>query len=223
MTKKLGSLLGDDEDVARRKQLANVAFHKMKSIWLRRHHVSEDLRLRLYNAFVVPVLLYNMGTWGLTQKQTDGLDSYHRKQLRQVIGIRWPHRISNAALYKRCKCGPLNIRITEARWRLFGHVLRLPRDVPAQMQIDEYFKREVGVDSWRGRPRTTLPAVLHEDLKSIGGRIRNPDDVERLRLLSREEWKELKRRICAGSAHPPEAEYRLSYYRPGATGRWPIE
>ena len=195
MTKKLGSLLGDGEDVARRKQLANVAFHQMTALWLRRHHISEELRLRLYNAFVVPVLLYNMGTWGLTKKQTDELDSFHRKQLRQVIGIRWPHRISNKALYKRCKCGPLNIRITEARWRLFGHVLRLPRDVPAQMFIDEYYSREAGVDSWRGRPRTSLPAVLDEDLKTVGERIHNKADVERLRLLTKEEWKKLKRTV----------------------------
>ena len=82
MPKKLGSLLGDGEDVAHRKQLANVAFHKMKTLWLRRHHVSEVLRLRIYNAFVLPVLLYNMGTWGLTQKQNNQLDSFHRSQLR---------------------------------------------------------------------------------------------------------------------------------------------
>ena len=86
-----------------------------------------------------PLLLYNMGTWGLSQKQNDQLDSFHRSQLRQIIGMWWPHRISNKALYCRCKCGPLIIRTLEARWRLFGHVLRLPRDVPVQKFIDEYF------------------------------------------------------------------------------------
>ena len=125
--------------------LANVAFHKMKILWLRRHHnVSEELRLRLNNSFVLPVLLYNIGTWGLTQKQNDQLDSFHRSQLRQIIGMRWPHRISNKALYCRCKCGPLSIRTLEARWRLFGHVLRLPRDVPVQKFINEYFGTVAG-------------------------------------------------------------------------------
>ena len=195
MTKKLGSLLGDGEDVARRKQLANVAFYQMKSPWLRRNHISEELRLRLYNAFVIPVLLYNMGTWGLTQKQTDQLDSFHRSQLRQLIGIRWPNCISNKALYRRCKCEPLNIRLTEARWRLFGHVLRLPRDVPAQMFVSEYFSREKDVEGWRGRPRTSLPTVLDEDLKTVGKRIHNSAELERLRLLTKEEWRALTRTI----------------------------
>ena len=73
--------------------------------------------------------------------------------------------------------------------------LRLPRDVPVQMLIDEYFSRETGVDSWRGRPRTSLPAVLDEDLKTVGERIHNKADVERLRLLTKEEWKKLKRTV----------------------------
>ena len=66
-TRKLGSLLGDAEDVARRMQLANVSFHKMWTVWFRGAQISLPLRLRLYSAFVLPVLTYNMGTWGLTK------------------------------------------------------------------------------------------------------------------------------------------------------------
>ena len=54
-TRKLGSLLGDAEDVTRRKQLAVVAFQRMWSLWVRKRHISEGLRLILYNAFIVPV------------------------------------------------------------------------------------------------------------------------------------------------------------------------
>ena len=50
-TRKLGSLLGDAEDVTRRKQLAAVAFQRMWSLWVRKRYISEGLRLRLYNAF----------------------------------------------------------------------------------------------------------------------------------------------------------------------------
>ena len=45
MTRKLGSLLGEAEDVARRKQLANVAFRKLSTVWFRRAHISLQLRL----------------------------------------------------------------------------------------------------------------------------------------------------------------------------------
>ena len=35
-TKKLGSLLGDEEDIKRRKQLASIALHNMNKIWKRK-------------------------------------------------------------------------------------------------------------------------------------------------------------------------------------------
>ena len=34
------------------------------------------------------------------------------------------------ALYHRCQSRPISESIITARWRLFGHVLRLPRDAP---------------------------------------------------------------------------------------------
>ena len=40
-TRKLGSLLGDAEDVTRRKQLAAVAFQRLWSLWVRKCHISE--------------------------------------------------------------------------------------------------------------------------------------------------------------------------------------
>ena len=125
MTRKLGSLLGEAKDVARRKQLANVAFRKLSTVWFRWSRISLPLRLRLYESFVVRVLIYNMGTWGLTKTK---LDAYHRRHLQQIVGIHWPHRISNTALYRRCRCHPISEDVKSARWRLFGHVLRMPRD-----------------------------------------------------------------------------------------------
>ena len=135
MTRKLGSLLGEAEDVARRKQLANVAFHKLSTVWFRRSRISLPLRLRLYESFVVPVLIYNMGTWGLTKAELDRLDAYHRRHLRQIVGIHWPHRISNTALYRRCRCPPISEDVKSARWRLFGHVLHMSRDAISKLLV----------------------------------------------------------------------------------------
>ena len=61
-TRKLDSLLGDEEDIMRRKQLATAAFQSLWSLWKRHQHISEKLRLRLYNTFIIPVLTYNSGT-----------------------------------------------------------------------------------------------------------------------------------------------------------------
>ena len=48
-------------------------------------------------------VLYNAGAWDLTVSETETLDVFNRKQLRSLIGIHWPQRISNVKLYERCR------------------------------------------------------------------------------------------------------------------------
>ena len=140
-----------------------------------------------------------MGTWGLTKAELDRLDTYHRRHLRQLIGIHWPNRISNAALYRRCRCHPISEDVRSARWRLFGHVLRMPLDASAQQAIDYYFA-DTGVATFRGRPRTTLPTALSADLRRVGHTLCHPDDIDALRLLNREQWRQLERDIAEESS-----------------------
>ena len=194
-TRKLGSLLGDAEDVTRRMQLANVSFHKMWTVSFRGAQISLLLRLRLYSAFVLPVLTYNMGTWGLTKTELSRLDAHHRRHLRQIIGIRWPHRISNDALYRRTNSSPISAAIRAARWSLFGHVLRLPLDAPVQRAIDAYLE-DTGTPKFRGRPRCTLPTTLGENLRRIGRQLHNSDDINALRTLDRRAWRDLGRELA---------------------------
>ena len=156
MTHKLGSLLGEAEDVARRKQLANVAFRKLWTVWFRRAHISLQLRLRLYASFVIPVPTYIMGTWGLTQADLVRIDTYHRRHLRQIIGVHWPNRISNVALYHHCQSRPISESIITARWQLFGHVLRLPRDAPRPKSYRPLFRRHRS--SYVQRSTADIPA-----------------------------------------------------------------
>jgi len=113
--KKLGSLLGDTEDIQRRKQLSIASMNRLNNIWFRKDHISEQLRLKLYRTLVKPVLLYNSSTWGMTQKETKGLNAFHRQQLRKLIGKKYPNKISNQNLYKRCDERPISIDILKGR------------------------------------------------------------------------------------------------------------
>ena len=55
--KKLGSLLGDTEDVMNRKQQATVAMHKVDKVWIRHHKIFTPVGLKLCNCYVKPFLL----------------------------------------------------------------------------------------------------------------------------------------------------------------------
>ena len=62
-TIKLGSMLGDQEDIEHRKNLATAALSKMNKTWVRNHKIGIEKRLKLYNAIVKPVLTYNSLTF----------------------------------------------------------------------------------------------------------------------------------------------------------------
>ena len=191
-TKKLGSLLGDEDDFARRKQLATAAFRALFTVWCSRSIISESLRLRHNNVFIIPVLTYNGGTWGLTASAWERLDTFHRRQLRSLLGIRWPQVIPNKALYGRCHAVPISALMRRSRWGLFEHILRLPQETPAALAMQSYFT--CGDKVWQGRPRTTIVSTLSADLESAGLRsLRNLADLEHLQAIAtdRPAWREL--------------------------------
>ena len=92
------------------------------------------------------------------------LNSFHKRQLKKVIVIQCPNEISNDKLYKIAGTKPLSITMTEKRWKLLGHILRLPADCPARKAMRYYF--EEGTNKiFRGRRRTNIVCTLNEDIK----------------------------------------------------------
>ena len=161
---KLGSKLGDREDIQRRKEFSTIALAKNYTIWKENWKTKLTNRIRLYKTLVKSVLLYSCGTWGVSKDDQKKLNSFHRRQLRKVIGIQWPHKISNNKLYKITGTKPLSITMTERRWKLLGHILRLPADCPARKLMRYYFEERTN-KVFRGRRRTTIVSTLNENIK----------------------------------------------------------
>ena len=194
-TRKLGSLIGDKEDVARRIQIASGTFNKMWPLWSRGHLVSEKLRVRLYEAFIKPLLMYNAGTWGLSDSQLCTLDSTYRRHLRVVVGIRYPQIISNDDLHRRTETQPLTVLVKAARMRLLGHICRLDKESPAQMAMTSYFRQTKDEKKFRGRPPSTLPTILRTDLATKGMKLQTDKDLSHIRDLAEDRavWRQLFR------------------------------
>ena len=147
-----GDPLKKSDHFERKKKLSMIALSKFKL----------KIRLKLYKSLIKSMLLYNCGIWVLTKHQEDKLDTYHRKQLRKILGIKYPTRISNAKLYEKCKEISISITIVKARWRLFGHILRRDKDIPAYKAMQPYFDKSPTDKNFRGRERITLPAPWQE-------------------------------------------------------------
>ena len=165
--RKLGTLLGDKEEMNRRKGLASAAYKQAAALWTRSSYVSEQRRLLIYNACVKPILTYNMGTWALSKNDTDKLDAFHRTQLRNILNIRYPEHIHNKDLYARTKTRPISHEMFEDRWKLMGHILRMNDEVPAKKAMAYYFDDHQALGGFRGRPRTTIATKINQDLVDI--------------------------------------------------------
>ena len=144
--------------------MATIALAKNYTIWKKNWKTKLTNRIQLYKTLVKSVLLYNCGTWGVSKDDQRKLNSFHRRQLRKLIGIQWPHKISNNKLYKITGTKPLSITMTERRWKLLGHILRLPADCPARKAVRYYFEERTN-KIFGGRRRTTIVSTLNEDIK----------------------------------------------------------
>ncbi|GFR58493.1 Williams-Beuren syndrome chromosomal region 27 protein [Elysia marginata] len=177
--------------------LSSSSKTEKRLVKMRQNH-KKNTKLKLYKALVKSVLTYNCGTWALTQSQEERLNAFHRKQLKKVLNIKYPVKITNSSLYNKCNERPLSIFILDSRWRLFGHILRRDSQIPANQAMSGSFVTEGS--KFIGRPLTTLPVVLNRDLSRIINsnlQLKSRHDLEHLRSIAqqRDEWTKLTARI----------------------------
>ena len=200
---KLGSVLGDVEDISRRKQLAVAAFQTKEKIWIEKHSVPRELKVDLVESLVMSILLYNSCCWGLRKCDIEGIEVLQRHMLRRVCNIKYPEIISNRNLYKVTKTKPASIRIAKGRWQYFGHALRLHLMSPPQQAMDFFFAFKPD-KKFPGR-RATIVSTLQDDIKMT--KIKFPQfeidslsshsDLRRLRALAsdRKKWRRITKSI----------------------------
>jgi exonuclease III len=143
---------------ARRRQ-AWAAAAKLHKVF--HSNITENLKVRLFQATVECVLLYGCETLTISKTLGKEIDSAHSALLRHALAIHWPQRVSNTEVYLRANSPRCCQIIRSKRIRLYGHLLRQPRDTPAGLilQTQPTEKYRVG-----GHRRFTYEKMLAEDL-----------------------------------------------------------
>ncbi|KAI8481984.1 hypothetical protein Bbelb_402850 [Branchiostoma belcheri] len=99
-------------------------------------------------------------------------------------------------LYKVCNTEPLYMKVEKLRWSLFGHILRMPQDTPAQKALEFSFLSSERYKARSGRHCINLLSLLKGDLKCRGlGPPTTEKKLKELRELARQKtrWKEMKK------------------------------
>ena len=173
--------------MTRRMILAESAFKKYQKVWLTGKKISLDRKVRLYDAQVVSVLLYNSNSWSPTKATLNKLDTMHRRHLRAILNIKgWPHgQISNKTLYKRCPVEKLSERVEKQRWNMFGHILRSDENTPAQLALSFAVDSNESLIGRLGRPRMNIFSVLVNDLKERNLCMNNLSELNEIKDIAK--------------------------------------
>ena len=108
-------------------------------------------KIRLYQTYIVPVLMYGCATWTTTKYLLSRLDAFDTWALRKILRIPYTRHVLNAEVRGSTRCSPLSHLVTNRRLRLFGHTARSSsRDdhnralAAAIQQVTSYWTRPIG-------------------------------------------------------------------------------
>ena len=74
--------------------LGQRGFGILKRVWNDRH-ISQELKIQLLKAIVIPTTLYGAELWITRQREEQNLTMFENQCLRRICGITWQDRISN--------------------------------------------------------------------------------------------------------------------------------
>ena len=146
----LGSVVPESSsDVKRRIGLASSAFGRLKEkIWSRKD-ISMKLKIRLYNALIIPIATYASETWTILRDDERRLNVFEMRCLRSILGITLRDHIRNDDIKQELNIEKNIIDIIRTkRMKWFGHVCRLP----SSSYVKTAFKKDFVGKRPRGRP-----------------------------------------------------------------------
>ena len=124
--KLLGTLLDTEEDIKRRKFLAINAASNLRRFF-ENSKLTINLKLKLINTYIEPIVLYNSEKWTLTKSMVESINAFHRRIVRRYyFNIKWPKTLCNQDLYERTKIVEWKKKVTVRRLKWFGKMARAP-------------------------------------------------------------------------------------------------
>ena len=154
-----------DDEVNARLAKASAAFGRLhKNVWDRRG-ITEETKIKVYRAIVLPTLLYGCETWTVYQRHARKLNHYHTTCLRKLLGIKWQDRIPDTEVLTRAGMPSIYTILMQSQLRWAGHVARMPdHRLPKKLLFGELQqgKRSVGC------PKKRFKDTLKASLKAFG-------------------------------------------------------
>jgi len=155
---------GSRGEVLHRIGLARSCMNMLvRRIW--KSSIRVETKLRLYQTYILPVLMYGCETLAITKYRLSHLNAFDTWALSKILRVPYTRHVSNAEVRRTTGCSPLSHLVTNRRLQLFGHIARnSPRKdhhralAACIRQVPPDWKRPAG------RPSHTWLCAIEADL-----------------------------------------------------------
>ena len=113
-----------DCEINNRISAAVSAFGKLRKRVFDKHELELDTKIRVYQAVIIPTLLYGSETWTSYRYQVKQLEKFHQRYLRSIMNIKWYDRVTYAAVLDRASLTSIDAILQQHRLRWYGHMVR---------------------------------------------------------------------------------------------------
>ena len=119
---------GSSATIVARIAAANVAFHKLHSIFAMRC-LNRALKVKLFLSHILPVLLYGSECWAPSGKDKTSLEGFLGSCLLRMEGITSVDHVPYSERRARYNIYPLEYYLRLQRLRWLGHLHRMPANL----------------------------------------------------------------------------------------------
>ena len=124
----LGSTITDnlclDPEIDRRIGRAATTFARLTNRVWKNNKLTVRTKMAVYSACVLSTLLYGSESWTLYSRQERRLNTFHMRNLRRILDIKWQDRKTNEEVLNRAQM-PSLYTLQQHRLRWLGHVHRM--------------------------------------------------------------------------------------------------
>jgi len=100
----LGSIVNSsnnlDNEINQRIGKASTNFRRLSSRVWKNHHIAIKLKIKVYTACILSVLLYSSKTWCTYRRQENRLNAFHFRCLCSILGVSWRDHVPNSTILK---------------------------------------------------------------------------------------------------------------------------
>ena len=156
----------------------------MDKIW-RAKHIPLALKVNIFQASVVSVLLYGCESWIVDENMEKKINCFGSSCYRIMLGIRRLDKITNESVYEQVRRRPLAYAAYKRQLQWLGHALRREENEPSRIFALYEPAQSLGRSKPGQPPRTFTQHIAHLLTSAPSGL--SSADIARL-AKDRKEW-----------------------------------